>query len=79
MSKLQFKLNKAGVRKFLRSEEMAQVCGDFARDIRDKCGEGYEVSVYTGGKTRVNASVKAVTQKAKKDNFDNNTLEKALR
>ena len=78
MSRLQFRLDRAGVGKLLKSKEAAEVCGDFARNIRDRCGDGYEVSLYPGGKTRANASIKAVTQKAKQDNLDNNTLEKAL-
>lgn len=78
MSKLKFKLNRAGVGKLLKSKETAEVCGDFANDIKNRCGDGYEVSIHPGGKTRANASVKAVTKKAKQDNLDNNTLEKAL-
>ena len=39
--------------------------------------EGYEVTTYSGRK-RANASVHAETYEARKDNYDNNTLLKAL-
>ena len=42
MSKLKFKLNRAGVGKLLKSKEAAEVCGDFANDIKNRCGDGYE-------------------------------------
>nr|DAO86855.1 MAG TPA: type I neck protein [Caudoviricetes sp.] len=73
-----FKLNRAGVRILLKSEEMADICQSYANKIQRRCGDGYEVTVYTG-KNRVNASVHAATVKARKDNSKNNTLLKAMR
>lgn len=78
MSKLKFVLNGAGVRELLRAKEAAAACAEYANRIKDKCGEGYEVTTYVGGKTRANASVMAATVEARKDNFENNTLEKAI-
>ena len=78
MSNVKFKLDKAGVRQLLQSQEMANVCRGHAENIRSRCGEGYEVSTYTG-KTRVNASVFAATPDARRDNAQNNTLLKARR
>jgi len=78
MNNLKFKLNWRGVSKLLRSQKAADVCGEFAKNIQQRCGDGYEVTLHPAGKTRSNASVYAKTLEAKKDNFENNTLEKAL-
>lgn len=78
MSKVDFKLNSSGVRQLLRSQEALGVVKDYAYAIRGRAGEGYEVT-WMVGKTRVNASVAAMTPEARKDNYDNNTLLKALR
>lgn len=78
MSKVIFKLDKKGVGELLKSQETADMCKEFAEEIRERCGDGYEVDIHPGGKTRSNASVRASTEKAIQDNFDNNTLEKAL-
>ena len=78
MSNVKFKLNRAGVRELLRSSEMTNVCCGYAEDIRNRCGEGYEVSTYTGT-NRVNTSVMAATTEARIDNARNNTLLKARR
>ena len=77
MSKVKFELNRAGVRELLRSPEAASVCRSYAENIKGRAGEGYEVTTYTG-RNRVNASVHAETYEARKDNYDNNTLLKAL-
>ena len=77
MSKVEFKLNQAGVRQLLKSDGARSVCEEHAKRIQSRCGDGYEISAYTG-KTRVNVSVGAVTAEARQENFENNTLEKAL-
>ena len=78
MSKVKFKLNSAGVRELLKSQEAMAVVKSYADAVQDRAGEGYEVTRYVG-KRRVNASVSAATKEARKDNYDNNTLLKALR
>lgn len=78
MAKIKVKLNRQGVRALLRSEEMRAICAEQARDIRDRCGEGYETDSYTG-KNRVNAMVWPSTAKARQDNTHNNTLLKAMK
>lgn len=70
-------LNYEGVRELLRSSEMAEICKELADGIAAQCGEGYEVTVYTGA-NRVNASVAAVTKEAIEDNYENNTLLRAV-
>lgn len=78
MAKVKFELNRSGVRELLCSQEMMDNCKEYADAIRDRCGEGYEVTTYTG-KNRVNAQVAAVTVKAYKSNLKHNTLLKALK
>lgn len=73
-----FKLNRKGVRSLLRSPDMVRVLEDKAKTVKNKCGDGYGVSVYTG-RNRVNVSVQVQTPKAAKDNSKNNTLLKAVR
>lgn len=78
MSKMQFKLNSSGVSSLLKSAEMQNVLEKNASAIKNRCGDGYEHDVYVG-KNRANAMVRAETTKAKKDNYNNNTLLKAVR
>ena len=77
MSKVKFELDRAGVRELLQSSAIAGVCLNYANGVRGRAGEGYEVTTYVG-RNRVNASVHAATYEARKDNYDNNTLLKAL-
>ena len=77
MNKVIFKLNKAGVREMLRSNGTANVCREHANKVARRCGTGYEVTTYKGT-NRANASVVAVTEEAIRENYENNTLEKAL-
>ena len=70
-------MNRAGVRELLRSGEMASICREHANKVKNAAGDGYEVTTYTG-RNRVNASVHAETYEARKDNYENNTLLKAL-
>lgn len=77
MSKAKFELNRAGVRELLRSQEMMNICREYADGVQARAGDGYEVTTHVG-RNRVNASVHAETYEARKDNYDNNTLLKAL-
>ncbi|HEM3490430.1 TPA: hypothetical protein U1B28_002078 [Streptococcus suis] len=78
MSKMRFKLNRAGVRDLLKSPEMQAVLTDKANGIRNRAGTGYESDIFVG-KTRANAMVYADSFKAKRDNKKNNTLLKAVK
>lgn len=73
-----FKLIKAGVSALLFSEEMMEVCQEYANAVRERCGEGYETSRHKG-KSRVNVSIYAATPDAYQDNLNNNTLLKAAK
>lgn len=70
-------LNYEGVGELLRSEWAMDCCREAAEEVALSAGDGYEVSTYVG-KSRVNASVGAVTPEAHRDNLENNTLLKAL-
>ena len=74
---VKFVLNRSGVRELLQSDEMMAVCRDYAQKVADRAGDGYELDEYVG-KNRVNVSIGAVTEEAKQDNYDNNTLLKAI-
>lgn len=78
MSKVKFKLDRAGVRELMRSPEAMNVVMEYATKIQSRCpsGLGYEVSSMVGA-NRVNASVFASTPEARRDNYENNTLLKA--
>ena len=78
MGNIEIKLNSAGVRQLLKSEEMKNICAEHASNILQKAGDGYEMDTYTG-KNRVNAMVMATTPQAMRDNMKNNTLLKAVR
>lgn len=77
MSKVKVELNRDGVRALLRSPEMVKICEKHANKALSRLGEGYEVTSMIG-KNRCNASVAAVTQKARKENAENNTIMKAV-
>ena len=74
---VEFELNRAGVRELLQSQEMMSICKGYADNAVSKLGEGYESSAMTG-RNRVNASVKAVSYKARKENHRDNTILKAV-
>lgn len=77
MGDVKIVLDYAGVGELLRSEEMKAVCEEEANKALSRLGAGYEVTTFTGP-SRMNASIKAVTQQAKRDVQENNTLIKAL-
>ena len=77
MNKSKFQLNYAAVGQLLKSSEMQSVLEDKAKNIKQAAGSGYAQDIYVG-KTRANAMVYAETYQAKKDNYKNNTLLKAV-
>ncbi|MBR1383994.1 MAG: hypothetical protein IJ555_09350 [Ruminococcus sp.] len=77
MADVKIKLNREGVSRLLKSDEAADLCKSFAQSAANKLGDGYEVSTYKG-KKRVNASIKAVSYKARKDTRENNAIIKAV-
>lgn len=79
MSKLlKFELNSAGVQELLKSPEMQAILQEEAKRKAEVAGEGYAAEVHMG-KKRAYANIYPETQKARYDNYDNNTLEKVIR
>lgn len=77
MTNVKVVLNEAGVRQYLKSDEMKAACEARANAARAKLGEGYEVTSMSG-ETRCNASIKAVSKEARRENIKNNTILKAV-
>lgn len=71
-----FVLDRAGVRELMQSQEMQDVLVEFASQVAERAGDGYDVYI---GTTRANVSVMTATEEAASDNLDHNTLEKAIR
>ena len=76
MSSVKFELNKAGVKELLKSQPMVDVLKSYAGQVANRAGDDYDVHV---GPNRANVSVETVTDEAAQDNYDNNTLLKAVR
>lgn len=76
--KFDLKLNGAGVRELLKSQEVQSLIIDKATEIRNRCGDGYEQDIRVG-KLRARAMVWADTNKAKNENAKNNTILKAVK
>ena len=76
-SRYKVKLNTAAVRNLLRSQEVANYCESIANNVVSRCGSGYSTDTYVG-KNRVNVAVYPTTRRAARDNYDNNTLLKAV-
>ena len=77
MGKMTIKLDRAGVRELLLSPEAEKICKEYADKAVAQLGEGYEATTYIG-RNRVNASVKAESPEAIKENLENNTILKAV-
>lgn len=71
-----FVLDRTGVRELMQSQEMQDVLVEFASQVAERAGDGYDVYI---GTTRANVSVMTATEEAAADNLDHNTLEKAIR
>lgn len=77
MSDVKFKLDLKGLNELMKSPEMQGVLNDAAQRIAGSAGDGYEVEAAHPIQFVAIASVRAATWKARKDNSENNTLEKA--
>nr|DAU98173.1 MAG TPA: type I neck protein [Caudoviricetes sp.] len=77
MSKMELTLNRAGVRRLLRSEEMTEACMRIAQSAQAQLGDGYEAEARHYPE-RNGASVFAVSRKAQQENADTNSILKAV-
>lgn len=70
-------LNKMGVSEFLHSKGLEDILKERAAEIQGRAGSEYQTDTYNAG-TRVIASVFTDSAEAVEDNYNNNTLLKAL-
>ena len=78
MSRTKFELNVSGLNKLMKSAEMQSVANRAASKIAAVAGEEYGMSSKVLSFDSL-ASVYPETYEAKKNNRDNNTLDKAMR
>ena len=76
---LRVELDKAAVRSaLLESQETLSFLRELANQVQQKCGDGYEIQEHPTGRTRASVTVYASTQKARRDNLNNNTLLRSI-
>lgn len=76
---IKFELNREGVKELMKSDEMGVVLSEYAQRVMKNAGnsEDYQLDPYSG-LNRDNVSVVAINDKSIQDNYENNTLLKAL-
>lgn len=78
MSKvIKVKGNKAGYRQLLNGREMQQLLNELGNEVAQKCNGDYVVTTQMG-KVRAHTRVATNSRKTLNDNYDNNTLIKAV-
>lgn len=78
MSKVEIVLDKAGVMELLKSDAMYSVCKQKGTEIMNRLGDGYGMHDVNYPE-RKGVAVNAMTRKAMADNYNNNTLLKAVK
>ena len=78
MNKVRIKLHSAGVRALLKGAEMQDILNEQAAAVAARCGDGYEYRADLAQKRAV-VDIYPATADARRDNYKNNTLEKALK
>lgn len=78
MSKMKFTLNPSGVSALLRSAEMQNLLREKGKEVADRAGDGFELTVSPGQK-RANAKISTTDIKSMKKNAKQNILLKALK
>lgn len=74
---VQIVLNSAGVRELLKSDAIAAACKEQADAVAARAGDGYIVE-QRNYPERTGYAVTAETDEARRDNYNHNTLLKAL-
>lgn len=77
-SSVRIEIRDDGIQAILKGPEMQALVKELAEQKVSEAGEGYACSVKIGVK-RCYANIYPETPEAKKDNLDNNTLEKIIR
>lgn len=78
MSKVEIKLNIAGLKEFRNSQDVVNILQERAEEIQQKAGEGFVVEKPYHGKGRANVAITTETAEAYYKNMKENTLLKAL-
>ena len=76
MSDVKFELNLPGLNELMKSPEMCAILEESGSTVAMTAGDGYASRVHQASFVAI-ANVYPETQKAAKDNYDNNTLIKA--
>lgn len=77
MSKVEFELNRDGVKELLKSSEMQTLMQECGSAVQSAAGEEYECEIRVGA-NRCWANVSAATPHAYYSNLKHNTLVKSL-
>lgn len=77
MSKIKLVLNREGVRELLKSQEMQNICKEYAEEIANRSDGDYEVTTYVGV-NRCAASVITADRETMRKNLDGNALLKGI-
>ena len=77
MGKVKFELNMPGLNELMKGEEMQGVLESAAQAAVNAAGDGYDSRVHVASFVAI-ANVYPVTKKAQKDNYENNTLLRAV-
>lgn len=77
MNKVKFKLNREGVRDLLTGSEMQSVLTEYAGQVATRAGSGYAYAIRPYPE-RLHANIYPDSPEAAHDNYENNTLLKAL-
>lgn len=83
MAKSKIETLRNGIENLLMSSEVTSVVDKYGNKAAQMAGAGYESKLVVGvdkhGETRMKAFVYPATKEARRDNFQNNTLEKVWR
>ena len=83
MSKTKIDVLRKGVESLMMSTEVSSLVDKYGNQAAQMAGTGYESKLVVGvdkrGETRMKALVYPATKEARRDNYQNNTLEKVWR
>lgn len=77
MGRIRIELNRAGVGQLLKSDEMKALVQGIGDEAVARAGEGYAARTHNTGQ-RMICNVYPTTKESAKDNYENNTLLKAV-
>ena len=78
LSNVRIELDHRAIENLLKSEAVADMCFEAASEIAERAGDGYEADKKTLS-TRVVASAYTADMESMRDQYEHNTLLKAMR